>query len=321
MNNNYNGLINIYKEPGFTSNDVVAKLRGILKMRKIGHTGTLDPDAVGVLVCCLGSGTSLVEELTDHTKEYIAVCRLGLTTDTQDMSGNILSKWEGAIPSAEEVMAAAAAFVGPYEQMPPMYSALKVGGRKLYELAREGVEVERKARLVNIDSITILDMSKLESDHEFTMEVRCSKGTYIRTLCNDIGERLGCGAAMAHLTRTAVGSFHLDTAIPLSRVEELRDAGELDTAILPIEDFFRDLDVVHIREGARKGLLNGNPFKIRDIADEEPLNAGDHTDKADMYEDGSRVRVYDDLGDFVGIYRYNSKTGNFRVDKFLYNSK
>ena len=198
MANRYNGLINIYKEPGFTSNDVVAKLRGILKQKKIGHTGTLDPDAVGVLVVCLGTGTKLVEMLTDHDKEYIAECRLGVRTDTQDMSGKILEESEVNV-SRQELREAVSAFVGDYDQIPPMFSAIKQNGKKLYELAREGIEVERKPRRIHIDAITILDDKKLESDHVFTMEIKCSKGTYIRTLCNDIGERLGCGAAMQSL--------------------------------------------------------------------------------------------------------------------------
>ncbi len=174
MSNKYNGLINIYKEPGFTSNDVVAKMRGILHQKKIGHTGTLDPDAVGVLVVCLGTGTKLVEMLTDHDKEYIAVCRLGVTTDTQDMSGQVLEEAEVNV-TRQQLHDAVRAFVGDYEQIPPMYSAIKQNGKKLYELAREGIEVERKPRKVNIGAITILDDSHLESDHLFTMEVKCSK--------------------------------------------------------------------------------------------------------------------------------------------------
>jgi tRNA pseudouridine55 synthase len=319
MKNNYNGLINIYKEPGYTSNDVVAKLRGILHQRRIGHTGTLDPDAVGVLVCCLGSGTRLVEELTDHTKEYIAVCRLGITTDTQDMSGQITAEYpDDTIPDINALNEAVQAFVGDYDQIPPMYSALKVNGKRLYELAREGKEVERKPRRIHIDSISILDATDLANRHEFTMEVRCSKGTYIRTLCNDIGERLGCGGTMAHLTRTAVGSFHLDTAVTLDQVEKMRDEGQLDRSIVPLEHFFRDLDAVHIKPESRKLIENGNPFKIRDIMEEEPSEAQDHENKANMYADSVRVRVYDAAGTFFGIYVYNAKLRNFRSDKYFY---
>lgn len=319
MKNNYNGLINIYKEPGFTSNDVVAKMRGILKMKKIGHTGTLDPEAVGVLVCCVGTGTRLVEELTDHTKEYIAVCRLGVETDTQDMTGTVIAEHgDDTIPDVAELNEAVQAFVGDYDQIPPMYSAIKVGGKKLYELAREGKEIERKARRIHIDSISVLDTSHLADRHEFTMEVRCSKGTYIRTLCNDIGQRLGCGGAMAHLTRTAVGSFHLDTAITLGQLEKLRDEDNVDSVVVPVEDFFKDLDSVHVLASSRKLIENGNPFTIKDIADKEPAKAQDSQKKEAMYSEGTRVRVYDEDGVFFGVYKYNDKLRNFRVDKNFY---
>lgn len=319
MANNYNGLINIYKEPGFTSNDVVAKMRGILKMKKIGHTGTLDPEAVGVLVCCVGSGTKLVEELTDHTKEYIAVCRLGVETDTQDMTGTVIREYpEDTIPDVDALNEAAQAFVGDYDQIPPMYSAIKVGGKKLYELARQGKEIERKPRRIHIDSISILDTSHLADRHEFTMEVRCSKGTYIRTLCNDIGLRLGCGGAMAHLTRTAVGSFHLDTAIMLGQLEKLRDEDKVNDVVVPVEDFFKDLDSVHVKSSCRKLIENGNPFTVMDICDAEPDKAQDSQKKDAMYEDGTRVRVYDQDGLFFGVYKYNAKIKRFCVDKNFY---
>lgn len=317
MSNNYNGLINIYKEPGFTSNDVVAKLRGILHQKKIGHTGTLDPDAVGVLVVCLGTGTKLVEMLTDHDKEYIAVCRLGVTTDTQDMSGQVLEEQEVNV-TGDELRKAVKAFVGDYEQIPPMYSAIKIGGRKLYELAREGKEVERRPRKVNIAAITILDDSHLESDHFFTMEVKCSKGTYIRTLCHDIGLRLGCGAAMQHLTRTRVGAFSLDTAITLSQVEELRDSGGLTEHIKSPEYIFRDLDSIHVRDEARKILENGNSFRADNVLSEDPEGVNDTEYEEEMFKEGNMFRVYSEDDTFFGIYRYSARKKTFDVDKFFY---
>ena len=315
--NNYNGLINIYKEPGFTSNDVVAKLRGILRQKKIGHTGTLDPDAVGVLVVCLGTGTKLVEMLTDHDKEYIAVCRLGVVTDTQDMSGNVLETSEVNV-TREELHEAARAFVGDYDQIPPMYSAIKQGGKKLYELAREGIEVERKPRHVHIGAITILDDSHLEKEHFFTMEVKCSKGTYIRTLCHDIGQRLGCGAAMQHLTRTKVGAFGLEDAITLSQVEELRDAGTLGEMIKSPEYIFRDLDKIHVKDSARKLLENGNSFRKDNILSEDPADVNDTEFEESMFVDKDTVRVYSEDDTFFGIYKYNEKTRQFDVVKFFY---
>jgi tRNA pseudouridine55 synthase len=315
--NRYNGLINVYKEPGFTSNDVVAKMRGILKQRKIGHTGTLDPDAVGVLVVCVGSGTKLVEMLTDHNKEYIAVCRLGVTTDTQDMSGNVLTENDVNVTS-EMLHKAVHKFVGEYDQIPPMYSAIKVGGKKLYELAREGKEVERKPRRIKIDMINILDESHLQDEHIFTMEVKCSKGTYIRTLCNDIGESLGCGGAMEHLTRTKVGSFGLENAYTLSQIEQLRDEDRLDEIIMPSEYIFRNLDVVHIKDDYRKMLENGNSFKLEHISDEQPDDEQDVIESDKLYADGTKVRVYGSDDTFFGIYYYDERIGSFRTYKFFY---
>ena len=317
MPNKYNGLINIYKEPGFTSNDVVAKLRGILKQKKIGHTGTLDPDAVGVLVVCLGTGTKLVEMLTDHDKEYIAVVKLGVLTDTQDMSGQILEENEVNV-GREDVLEAARAFVGDYDQIPPMYSAVKVGGRKLYELAREGKEIERKPRKVHIDAITILDDSHLQDEHIFTMEVKCSKGTYIRTLCHDMGLRLGCGAAMQHLTRTRVGAFGLESAVTLSQVEELRDNGGLDEIIRSPEFIFKDLDRIHVSDKARALLENGNSFRPCNVLNEDPDGVNDREFAKEMFKDGNSFRVYSEDDTFFGIYRYSARTKMFNVDKFFF---
>ena len=184
----YNGVINVYKEPGYTSFDVVAKLRGILKQKKIGHTGTLDPAATGVLPVCLGNATKLCDMLTDKDKEYVAELLLGVETDTQDTTGEVLSRREVNM-SEEQVRLAAESFVGAYNQVPPMYSALKVNGKKLYELAREGKEIERKSRTIEVYDIRIrqfLPPDRVEID------VDCSKGTYIRTLCSDIGKALGC---------------------------------------------------------------------------------------------------------------------------------
>nr|WP_297706860.1 tRNA pseudouridine(55) synthase TruB [uncultured Butyrivibrio sp.] len=315
--NKYNGLINIYKEQGFTSNDVVAKLRGILHQKKIGHTGTLDPDATGVLVVCLGTGTKLVEMLTDHDKEYIAVCKLGVTTDTQDMSGKVLEESEVNV-SKLELHEAVQAFVGDYDQIPPMYSAIKQNGKKLYELAREGVEVERKPRKVHIDAITILDDSNLEKDHTFVMEVKCSKGTYIRTLCNDIGLRLGCGGAMQNLMRTRVGAFALDSAVKLSQVEEMRDNGTLEGIIKSPEYIFRDLDKIHVKDSCRALLENGNSFRKDNVINEDPLGVNDTEYSKEMFTEGNLVRVYSEDETFYGIYKYDSKTRQFKVDKFFF---
>ena len=248
-----NGIINIYKEAGYTSFDVVAKMRGILKIKKMGHTGTLDPDATGVLPVCIGNGTKLVELFSDHEKEYIAELRLGVATDTQDLSGEIL-KTSPVEVSCEEIREAVLSFVGEYMQLPPMYSAVKVNGKKLYELAREGKEVERKARPVNFREIEILSMEL----PVVKIRVVCSKGTYIRTLCNDIGEKLGCFGAMKSLVRTRVGMFKLEEAITLEELEQYRDAGKLAEIILPPDSIFMHLPAVYAKAENCRFLDNGN---------------------------------------------------------------
>ena len=292
MNNTCNGIINVYKEKGYTSHDVVAKLRGICKMKKIGHTGTLDPDAVGVLPVCLGSGTKLCDMLTDWDKEYIAVLRLGVVTDTQDMTGQVLS-WCGAdrteLLTEEQVRDAVMSFVGAYDQIPPMYSALKVDGKKLYELARAGKEIERKPRTVQIGEIEIkrIDLPLV------TMRVVCSKGTYIRTLCHDIGDKLGCGGAMETLTRSRVGIFRIEDALTLEQLEKLRDDDRIPSVIIPPDAVFdRDRAVVVNDRGLRP-VQNGNT-----------LNGSQLTERI-RFADKEQVRVYDAAGRFYGIYAYH----------------
>lgn len=279
------GILNIHKEKGYTSHDVVAKLRGILHQKKIGHTGTLDPDATGVLPVCVGKATKLCDMLTDHHKTYRAVMLLGITTDTQDLSGKVLTRTqENDMLHINQDMAYAAimSYLGTYQQIPPMYSALKVNGKKLYELARAGIEVERKARTVEIEEIHILDINL----PEITIEVTCSKGTYIRTLCHDIGQKLGVGAAMKELVRTRVDRFLLEGALTLSQVESLRDAGALEQHMISLETMFDSLPKVSVDASLDKLLLNGNKFK-----------------RNDEYTENTEVRVYDSQGHFTGIYR------------------
>lgn len=296
----YNGVINIYKEKGFTSHDVVAKLRGILQQKKIGHTGTLDPDAVGVLPICLGNATRLADMLTDRDKEYEAVMRLGVTTDTQDMSGTVLSE-KPVQASGAETEAAIHSFIGSYAQVPPMYSALKVNGKRLYELAREGREVERRPRSVTIYKIEILSMQL----PEVRMRVSCSKGTYIRTLCHDIGEALGCGAAMSALKRTKSGCFTLDTAITLSALEQLRDERNVEKVLIPVDAMFEELAQVHVPDIYIKAVQNGNLFSLHQIMERRLFGA---------YEE---VRVYDSAGRFYGIYAFDREAGIFKPRKMF----
>ena len=282
----YNGVINIYKEKGYTSADVVARLRGILHQKKIGHTGTLDPEAEGVLPVCLGYATKLVEHLTDKHKEYICTIRLGVTTDTEDMTGEILTRSDVTC-SNDEFEQAVYFFRGQYDQVPPMYSALKQNGKRLYELAREGKVVERPARKIEIFDISVLEVNLPAA----VFKVECSKGTYIRSLCRDIGERLGCGAAMEKLTRSMSGDFTIDDAIKLDEVERLAKAGELDSHIVLVEHFFNDCPAVFVQPEHMKLLRNGNPLPIPDFG---------------TYNDGQLFRVYDDTEKFCAVYKQDT---------------
>lgn len=291
----YHGIINVYKEAGYTSHDVVAKLRGICKQKKIGHTGTLDPDAVGVLPVCLGSGTKVCDLLTDRKKEYIARFRLGCVTDTQDISGNILEENPVTV-SAGEAQKAIASFEGESMQIPPMYSALKIKGKKLYELARQGKEVERPARPINIYRLEILE----EEHPEYTIRVVCSKGTYIRTLCHDIGQKLGCGAVMVSLKRTGVGEFDIKDAYKLSELQKLADEQRLLEAVCPVDRLFENLLEIIVKEDGFKALSNGNPLKVTDICTEG-------MDKNRKPEDGEQFRVYSHQHIFFGLYCYEAE--------------
>lgn len=281
------GIINVYKEKGFTSHDVVAKLRGILHIKKIGHTGTLDPDAVGVLPVCIGKGTKLCDMITDTDKTYEAVMLLGISTDTQDISGNVLSKKDVAVDE-KTLIETVDSFVGEYKQIPPMYSAIKVNGRKLYQLAREGIEIERSPRDVYIRSIHINDMNLQDGEPSVTMTVSCSKGTYIRTLCNDIGEKLGCGACMKSLSRTRVGRFYIDDSFTINQIAALNLKGELSSIVAPVDSMF-DYPRIQINKEYDKLLYNGNLL---------PLSAG----KALDVGLADKVRIYNESGEFIGIY-------------------
>ena len=295
----YNGIINIYKEKGFTSHDVVAKMRGICKQKKIGHTGTLDPDATGVLPVCLGSGTKLCDMLTDKDKEYVAELLLGIETDTQDISGQIIRE---CTPQIEEqkVRKAIMSFQGDYLQVPPMYSALKVNGKKLYELARAGKEVERQARPVIIHQLEIMDMQL----PVVKIRVLCSKGTYIRTLCADIGAKLGCGGTMKSLLRTRVGIFKVEEAITLAQLEALKNTLGIESKIYAVDSVFDELPQLHVSEEFCRLLDNGNPF------------FANHTLENIKYPEGEWIRVYG-KDKFYGIYAYQKEKHYYKPVKMF----
>ena len=257
------GIINIYKEAGYTSFDVVAKLRGILREQRIGHTGTLDPQATGVLPVCIGKATKLCELMLEKEKTYEAVMLLGVTTDTEDMTGTVLEETKVRV-TKEEVIRAAEKFVGVYGQIPPMYSALKVDGKRLYELARDGKEIERRPREVEIFENTPLSFEVGEDGFvkSTVLRVRCSKGTYIRSLLRDMGKFLGCGACMKSLVRTQAGAFLLADAVTLSEVEQARDEGRLDKLVLPIASFLIKYPAGEVLPEFEKHLYNGNQLGL-----------------------------------------------------------
>ncbi len=296
------GVLNIYKEKGYTSHDVVAKLRGIVGQKKIGHTGTLDPDAVGVLPVCLGKATKLCDMLTDKNKTYETVMLLGKVTDTQDVSGEVLEEKETSHLTEEVVRNTVMSFVGDYMQVPPMYSALKVNGKKLYELAREGIEIERKARPVSILDIQIkvIDLPRVR------MEVSCSKGTYIRTLCHDIGMKLGCGACMEELIRTKVSRFEIKDSLTLAQVQELKEEGKLNEILVPIDEMFANYEAVTLKEEFMTFIYNGNVFYPKHLKEHIKL------------EDGKMVRVYDGQGQFIAIYKFLKEKYLFKIEKMFF---
>ena len=273
------GIVIIDKPADWTSMDVCAKLRGILKERRIGHGGTLDPMATGVLPVFVGNATKAVEFAEKGDKEYIAGLRLGLTTNTQDSTGEVLER-RMVDAGREELEAVLPRFTGPIEQVPPMFSAVKVQGKKLYELARKGREIERNPRPVTIHALEILEQ---DGPERYLLRVRCSKGTYVRTLCHDIGAALGCGGCMDSLRRTMAAGFHIGQAVTLERVRERGEA-----LLLPVDSIFADRPVFRLPSPkAEKQVRNGCPIAVSGLA------PGDY-------------RVYGREGEFLCLSRYQN---------------
>lgn len=304
-----NGIINVYKEQGFTSHDVVAKLRGITKQKKIGHTGTLDPDAQGVLPVCLGNATKLCDLLTDKDKTYEAVLKLGIRTDTQDITGKVLETKE-VLADRKLTEETILDFIGEYDQLPPMYSAIKVGGKRLYELARAGREIERETRKVWIHNIRILEFNT--EQHEIRMSVDCSKGTYIRTLCHDIGNRLNCGGCMKSLIRTRAGIFTIDNSITLSEIQTKVYQGNLLDDIIKVDEIFSDYKKIKVLEEYTKLIYNGNRFQAGQAENQAVV-----TELEDSTGVTEMVRVYDWQNQFIGIYQYIIKEKQFKPVKMF----
>ena len=305
-----NGIINVRKEAGFSSHDVVARLRGILHQKKIGHTGTLDPDAVGVLPVCLGKATRLCDMIADWTKTYEGVLLLGITTDTEDLSGKVLSETPVSV-SEEDILSILKSFEGEYDQIPPMYSAKKIKGRKLYELAREGITIERDPCRVHIFSIDPIEISL----PRVRFRVVCSKGTYIRSLCRDAGEKAGCGGCMESLVRTHVSDFHIEDSLTLAEIEAAAEDGRLMDIVRPIDSVFTDYPCVTAKEGQLKRLYNGNPVP----AGQEVLQSY----KMSMEKGRLRdiLRVYDPDGSFIGLYRVDPRRNRLDPYKLFFDKQ
>jgi len=263
-----NGIIVIDKPQGWTSMDVCAKLRGMYRERRVGHAGTLDPMATGVLPVFIGRATRAVQYASESDKEYIAGLKLGVITNTQDTTGEVLEERPVTV-GRDAVEAVLSRFTGEIQQTPPMYSAIKMGGKKLYELARKGKEVERKPRPVTIHALEILPETPPEGS-DYLLRVVCSKGTYVRTLCHDIGQALGCGGCMSSLRRVKAAGFTLADSVPLEAVQAAVDRGEGESLLLPIDRYFAGVPALILKNaGAEKKIRNGAALAVRDVPDGE----------------------------------------------------
>lgn len=285
------GVVNIYKEKGFTSHDVVNIVRKTLGKVKTGHTGTLDPDACGVLPICVGKATKISDYIASDIKEYKAELLLGVSTDTQDISGEVIKKSDVEI-NFDVIKNTILSFEGEYYQTPPMYSAVKINGKKMYELAREGKEVERKQRLVKIFNIKI---NEVISKERVVFTALCSKGTYIRTLCHDIGEKLSCGGCMASLLRTRAGQFYIKDSIKIEDFKKIVCEGRINEILIPVDNVLPEYSKVIVSDLGNKFLYNGNKINVN------------FTDKK-YFTENEKALVYDSYGKLIGIYQFY---GNF----------
>lgn len=288
-----NGVVNVIKNTGMTSFDVVAKVRKIAKEKKVGHTGTLDPEASGVLPICLGKATKIIDYMMENEKAYRVSFKLGIVTDTYDLEGKIISEKDPSNISKEEIMKVISEFIGDIKQVPPMYSALKQNGVRLYELARKGIEVERQAR-----DITIYKIENIDIQDEITMDVYCSKGTYIRSLCFDIGEKLNVGATMTKLCRIKNGNFTLENGINIDNLNE----ENIKDNIISIEEALYRFDKIIINNKFTKLLVNGVKVYDKRLC-------------KDNIESNKLYRVYDDLNTFIGLGKKDDN--GFKIEKLL----
>lgn len=295
-----NGVLCVNKPQDFTSFDVIAKLRGILKMKRLGHGGTLDPMATGVLPVFVGTATKACDIMPDNTKSYRAGFRFGETSDTQDVTGTILTRSDKPV-SREEAESVLPQFLGKIKQLPPMYSAVQVNGKRLYDLARQGIEVEREPREIEVNSLVICEYDEIS--REGVIEIGCGKGTYIRTIINDIGERLGCGGIMTSLVRTSSGGFTLADCCSFEDIQNAADNGTVGELILPIERVFSSLPKLRLGDVQTRMYRNGVKLDLARVYNIKS--------SADLYS------VYGNDGQFIGTARADRENGILRVEKNL----
>jgi len=309
-----NGIIVLRKEKGYTSFDAVAVLRGVLHERKIGHTGTLDPEAEGVLPVCMGFATKICDALLRQTKEYVATGKLGIVTDTLDIHGTVLRENPFAV-TEEQLRDALMTQVGTIEQLTPMYSARKIDGVKLVDLARRGITVERSKKTVRVHSIDLLSYDGTSG--EYKIRVLCQKGTYIRTICNDIGEVLGCGSCMTELTRTATGRFTLANSATIDELRELMNSGRIDEVLIPIDAMYLGCAPMELAPAYRRYIANGNallPEWLTPCGEPVPKRWASVYENLLGEEESRCVRIYLD-GEFFAVYR---RRGNRYVPLQMY---
>lgn len=276
------GVLAVYKHSGVTSHDIVNKIRRLYGTRRVGHTGTLDPMATGVLVILIGRAAKASEYLCTDSKRYRALLRLGITTDTEDTTGNVLTT-SNELPTPEELNAILPRFRGQIEQIPPMYSALKVDGKKLVDLARQGVTVERKPRPITIHSLTA---TPTDSPSDYVLDIHCSGGTYVRTLCADIGNVLGCGGAMAALERVETGGFNKEQSYTVAQLEEM-SSEERASILRPTEILFSELPAITLPPFFEKLCRSGCEIYLKKLSLSIPI--------------GTRLRIYTESGSFFAI--------------------
>jgi tRNA pseudouridine55 synthase len=302
---NLEGVIPIYKTKGMTSHDVVAKARRILGMKRIGHTGTLDPSVTGVLPLCIGRATRIVEYVQELPKEYEAKLVIGLSTDTEDLTGNVIIQCDDVMLTAQQLTETIQSFVGTIQQVPPMYSAVKIDGKRLYELARAGIEVERQPREVTIYGIQILDMNLSIPYPEVRFRVQCSKGTYIRTLCADIGRKLGLPAAMGELIRTRTGPIGLEQCVTLEQLEKLKADQHLDECLIPTDQALAYLPSYVLTEQQSVLSSTGRTVIIPELQHLEPSR-------------NQLWRIYTPVQHFLGIFQWDSQDFSLKPVKIFH---